>query len=371
MHFDKNEIKEQLTIEQVAEIVISLGAAAPLMLGEKFMTETICHNLPGQAHELKLYYYNNTKLFRCYTQCREAFDVFELICKANMVQYHEEWSLPRAVAWVANKFGIAGTMEGFEGDKVDDWKMIHHYNIIQNKIDHLEEVQEITELKVYDDMILARLSLVPIEGWMNEGITLAALQKYGIKFYPVDDKIVIPHWDIENNLIGIRGRSLIKYEAAMYGKYTPITINGIMYNHPLSFALYGLNFNRQNIVKAKKAIIFEGEKSVMLYESLFGAENNIAVASCGSSISMHQFELLRALNIDELVIAYDRQFKEIGDEEFNLHIRTLKQLANKFNNYVTVSLIHDKDGVLGYKDAPIDKGKEVFEKLFEQRIIMN
>jgi hypothetical protein len=369
MHYDKDVVKNQLTLDQVAEVLVSLGGAQPWMKSGMFMAENICHNLPGESGDFKLYYYDNTKLFRCYTECREAFDIFQLVQKVQQTQYNDEWSLPRAVVYVAQMFGIAGEMEGFEGDKVDDWKMINHYNALLDKIERSEAKGPIS-LEFYECDILERLSFVPIESWIKEGITLPTLAKYGIKYYPKDHKIVIPHWDDCSNLIGIRGRTLIKREAEWFGKYMPIKINGIMYNHPLSFALYGLNFNKSNIKKAKKAIIFEGEKSVLLYESLFGAENNIAVASCGSSISAHQFELLKALDIEELVIAFDRQFKEIGDKEFELHIKSLKQLANKFNNYVTVSVIHDKDGRLGYKDSPIDCGKATFEALFKERIII-
>ena len=108
----------------------------------------------------------------------------------------------------------------------------------------------------------------------------------------------------------------------------------------------------------------------MLYESFFGKENNIAVASCGSTISTYQFDLLKDLGIDELIIAYDRQFKEIGDTEFHQDVKLLKQLANKFKNYVTVSILFDKDNKLGYKQSPIDCGRETFEYLFNHRIIM-
>ena len=48
---------------------------------------------------------------------------------------------------------------------------------------------------------------------------------------------IIPHYDINNNLIGIRERTLIK-ENEVYGKYRPAYLNGKLYNHPLSFSLY-------------------------------------------------------------------------------------------------------------------------------------
>jgi hypothetical protein len=289
--YDKDGIKNGLTLEQVADLLMDLGASPPLMKSGMFMAETICHNLPGQAHGLKLFYYDNTKLFRCYTECHEAFDIFQLVQKAKFVQYEEEWSLPRAVAYVANFFGIQGKMEGFEEDHIDDWKMINKYDALEDKIEKGQEKKEVN-LTIYDDTILNRLPQLYPESWCNEGIKIEVMKKYGIRYYPTDCKIVIPHWDDVSNLIGIRGRSMVRAEAELYGKYMPLRINGEMYNHPLSFALYGLNFNKENVRKARRVIIFEGEKSVMLYESYYGAENNIAVASCGSTISNYQFELL-------------------------------------------------------------------------------
>lgn len=48
--------------------------------------------------------------------------------------------------------------------------------------------------------------------------------------------------------------------------------------------------------------------------------------------------------------------------------KKLKDLHKKYNKYVQVSFIFDKTGLLGYKDAPIDRGPEIFQKLFKKRI---
>ena len=39
----------------------------------------------------------------------------------------------------------------------------------------------------------------------------------------------------------------------------------------------------------------------------------------------------------------------------------------KLTHYVNVEYIHDTDGLLSEKDAPVDKGKEVFERLYVSR----
>ena len=143
-----------------------------------------------------------------------------------------------------------------------------------------------------------------------------------------------------------------------------------MYNHPLSFNLYNLNNSKDNIKIIKKAIIFEGEKSPLLYASYFGEENDISVACCGSSLITYQVKLLLSLGVEEIVIAFDKQFKEIGDQEWKRWKDKLIGIHNKYGAYVQISYLFDKQSLLGYKDSPIDKGPDIFIKLFKERIIL-
>lgn len=368
MAYDKDTVKNSLSIEQVMELVESLGAAPPKLQGEMFMCETICHNHPGEGKH-KLYYWNNTKLFKCFTDCGEYFDIFQLVIKAMDTQYEEEWSMPKAVSYVAQKFGMSEIEEdGFEGlGLTEDWTILKSYERLKTKE---EGNKRVVELKEYDEIILSRMAHPKIEMWINEGISQNTLDRFEISYFPLDCQIIIPHRNIDGGLIGIRGRSLVKEEAELYGKYRPIKVAGTMYNHPLGFALYGLNLNKSNIEKMKKVIVFEGEKSVMLYDSLFGSENNISVACCGSSLSNHQFEILKSLGVQEVIFAFDRQFEEIGDAEFKRLVKHITQLGNKYKNYVTVSCIFDKEKITGYKDSPIDCGRDKFIQLFQNRIIL-
>ena len=69
------EIKNSLTIEQIFDLLYALNAE-PVLKNNIIISRTICHG--GDSH--KLYYYDNTKLFRCYTQCEnDTFDIFQLI----------------------------------------------------------------------------------------------------------------------------------------------------------------------------------------------------------------------------------------------------------------------------------------------------
>ena len=142
-----------------------------------------------------------------------------------------------------------------------------------------------------------------------------------------------------------------------------------MYNHPLGLNLYNFNNSRCIIPKMRKAIVFEGEKSVLKYQTMFGFENDISVACCGSSLSAYQTQLLIDAGAQEIIIAFDRQFQNIGDKEFQRLITNLKKTQIKYKNYVQISYILDRKKLTGYKDSPVDKGKEIFLQLFKERIL--
>lgn len=112
------------------------------------------------------------------------------------------------------------------------------------------------------------------------------------------------------------------------------------------------------------------EKSCLKYQTYFGHENDISVACCGSNISGYQMNLLTELGVKEIVVALDRQFQDIGDDEFKKLTKNLKKLYNKYGNYVKISFIFDKKMITGYKASPIDESKEKFLQLFKERIIL-
>ena len=143
-----------------------------------------------------------------------------------------------------------------------------------------------------------------------------------------------------------------------------------MYNHPLGMALYNFNNSKRNITASRRAVIFEGEKSCLKYQSYFGKENDISVACCGSNISNYQMNLLLECGVREVAIALDRQFKELGDDEFMKLKKSLLKLHKKYNNYTQISFIFDKEMKTGYKDSPIDDGIDTYLQLFKERIIL-
>ena len=360
--YDKNTLKENLSIEEVFDLVSELGGE-PIMGNGLFTARTICHG--GDSH--KLYYYANTHLFHCYTGCGDAsFDIYDLVLRVNKTAGVQNFSLSKAVTFVAKYFGYTAETFDFEDnqDASEDWKIINNFKRNKEK-----NQQQIVELKIYNNKILRYLPHPHIIPWENEGIKFDIMESRGICYDPINEGIVIPHYDINGNLIGIRERTLIKENEAN-GKYRPAVIGGKMYNHPLGFSLYNLNNSKKAISQFKKAIVFEGEKSTLLYASYFGEDSDISVACCGSNLINYQVKLLLSLGVKEIIIAFDKQFQRIGDEEWQKWVIKLKTLYNKYGNYVNISYLFDKGDLLQYKSSPIDEGKDKFIELFKNRIIL-
>ena len=364
--FDKLKIREALTSENIFDLLQEWGGD-PIATSFGFISATICHNAPGNGSK-KLYYYENTGLFKCFTGCDAYFDVFELFIKVASIQHQKELDLNDSVRWIAQRFGLSGDyQDSTDLSTLDDWKYFANYERIQD----IELKDNNVVLKEYDTEILNRFNYqVKLTPWLNEGITQAALDRGKIGFYPGGDQITIPHYDKDGRFVGLRGRCLCAEEGELYGKYRPLKINKELYNHPLGMNLYNLNNSKDNIKLMKKAIVFEGEKSDLLYASYFGLENDISVACCGSSISPYQIQLLLDGGAEEIIIAFDRQFEEIGDDEFKRLKTNLIKLRNKYKRDAIISFIFDKNKLTGYKSSPIDCGPQIFLQLFKERIVL-
>lgn len=370
IQFDKDAIKESLTIEQIEQFLADHGGEPIRRIG-CLVSRTICHNAASDNASHKLYYYENTKLFKCYTECAEiaGFDIFDLVRKIMKIQSKIEWSLYDAEIYIVNYFSL-DVVNDFSNntERISDFSIFDKYE----RTAQTHDKQKKSELQVFDARVLQHLPYRHIEPWLREGITDEVMQARGIKFDPYHYGIIIPHYDINNNLVGIRQRTLIK-ENEDRGKYIPAILNGKMYNHPLGFNLYNINNSKDNIKTMKLAIVGEGEKFCLGYASYFGLDNDITVACCGSNLTSQQFSLLAQLGVEEIVIAFDKQYQEIGDKEWKRWTTKLTQLHNKYGKYLKVSFMFDREDKLNipYKASPIDAGKDTFLTMFQNRITLD
>lgn len=368
------ELKRQLTIQDIESIVIHLGSNGVEHDSQgNPIFQTICHNGPGNG-KYKLYYYDENQMFHCYSGCSDpTFDIYELVQRVG-----EAHDFIGAYQYVCNffgysPFGVSTDLEEPVSELIGDWTLFNKIALISQNTAPKNEGEKI----IPKSMLNFFNPCIPYQ-WYKEGMSVEAMEKFGIRMDLGAEKIIIPHFDLEGNLIGIRGRSFNLDDLARGQKYMPVYIKDTadnspptLYNHPLGNHLYGLNFNRKAIERTKQVVIFEAEKSVILSSTYYG-DNNYTVATCGSSISDTQVNLLLSLGVKEIVIAFDKENDEFPASEQTLAYRNkIESIARQFAPYVNTYYIFDIEGKLGYKDSPIDRGQETFEYLLKKKILVS
>ena len=342
---DYNQIISELEDEKVKLLLESLGADV-VDRGDYFVCNTICHNEDASEASMKLYYYKNNKLFYCYTECG-AMSIFKFL-----KHYYETRQI--TYDWYEDILQVILNCSLSKEVKSGGYKPMREDYFLK---------KERRDLPTYNKNVLGCfVKAYPVE-WTQDGITNAAMDKYDICYSISQNKIIIPHFNVKGELVGIRGRALNEEDIEHFGKYMPVQIENKWYSHPLSLNLYGLNFNYETIKRYGTAFVFEGEKSVLLSENL--SIPNCAVASCGSSFNKYQLDLLmRYCQPKEIVLCYDNEEKE-GQ---SIYFGKLWQICQKYKQYCNMSFIYDDKKITELKAAPIDMGEETFMKLLDRRV---
>ena len=354
MSYSKEDVKENLTTDDVYDLLEFFGAN-PKDYGDYIVAQTICHCGDSQ----KLYYYSENQMFHCYTHCG-SFDVIELVQKIKGIDFNS------AIYFLVNYFNLQYKLDESEIDhSLEDWKIFDR----TGKIEEIES-EDIKlgriHLKEYDDSVIAHYPQPRIAPFEDAHISYEVCKQMNIRYDPISGNIIIPHYDEDNRCIGIRQRTIIQ-ENEVYGKYRPWYHNKKQYNSPLAFNLYNLNNAKENIRRAGIAIVVESEKSALAYSSFFSIENSLDVALCGSSISRYQFELLQLYGAKEVVIAFDKDYTDTNDERYSTFVEKMGRINKKYGSQCNLSFIVDTLGILGEKESPTDRGKEVFLTLFKNR----
>lgn len=211
------------------------------------------------------------------------------------------------------------------------------------------------------DNYMERYSKKPIKEWLNEGIKQEILDKYEVR-YDKHNRIVFPIKNIEGKIIAIKGRTL-------YSNYKDLGIPKYIYYQKIitNDFLFGLYENLSYIKEKNEVIVFEGAKGVMLAES-YGFNNVVSLET--NKINKYQKNLLLQLKVN-IVFALDKGIKIVT--------KKINKIKNDNNIYVNIGLlpkltnvyvIEDKKNLLEEKECPCDQGKEVWEILYEGKILI-
>ena len=345
---DYIKVIEELEVDKVKNLLIELGADV-IEKDDCLICNTICHNEDLSQASKKLYYYKDSHMFYCYTECG-AMSIFKFL-----KHYYDtrgiEYDWYNDILQVVLTCSASKAREPANGSA---WTSL--------RAEYVSQKQR-RQLPSYPIGLLdCFVKQYPTE-WLQDNISCEAMDKYDIRYSISQNKIIIPHFDASGALVGIRGRALNKWEIENIGKYMPVQIEGKWYSHPLSLNLYGLNFNKEEIKKYGIAYIAEGEKSTLQAESY--SFPNCTCSSCGSNLNKYQIDLLmQYCQPKEIVVCFDQEELPGQDIYFN----KLYNLCKKYKQYANMSFVYDRDGLLNLKDSPFDKGEEVFKELIAKRV---
>ena len=215
-------------------------------------------------------------------------------------------------------------------------------NLMREKEQVVHEILNGNELNKY--------SREDITEWIDEGILQEVMDLFEVRINDRDNRIVYPVYDINGNLINIKGRT-------RYKNYKELRIPKYINYYPIGIMDYfqGLNITLPFIKDQNEMIIFESVKSVMKaygwgYKNCASAEKH--------TITDEQLKLLVRLRVN-IVFAFDSDIS-YSDKDIKKTIDVLKRITN-------VYVIYDRKGLLGgndAKNAPVDLSREIWEQLY-------
>lgn len=200
------------------------------------------------------------------------------------------------------------------------------------------------------DDVMTRYENAPdkMEVWRREGISDETMRFFGVRYDSFTNRLVYPIRDSDGKIVNIGGRTLDPdFKAKKLRKYTYFYKWGGRLG-----LIYGLYENREAIQTKKEVILFEGMKSVMLARE-FGFQN------CGAILTSH-------LNPEQMAILARLGYRCVFALDKEIDVREDHNIE-KLRRYVKVYYISDFKNRLGEKDAPVDRGKDVFEALYDER----
>lgn len=220
----------------------------------------------------------------------------------------------------------------------------------QSDVRNIDSANVRKTLNFADDYLNKYSDELPQE-WLDEDMTPEALRHYNIRIDHNANRIVYPVFDADNNFIGVKGRTRIAaYKELGLAKYMNYNkIGTINYFAGWAEAL-------PSIISTKSVIIFEGIKSCIKAYG-WGVANT--VASETAALSDGQLKLLIKTGIPEIIIGWD------SDQKIQDIIRDPKiQMLKKFTNLYVLN----GQTSLGDKEAPVDRGEEIFRELLKRKV---
>lgn len=222
------------------------------------------------------------------------------------------------------------------------------YNFLKQFIQK-EVYQDVSQNEILDESVLNDYIRAAHINFVEDNLTVDSQYKFGIHYDINSSRILIPIRDLDGNLVTIKGRTTVEgYKEKDIMKYLAY------YEYHARHILYGYYENYWDIVTSDEIILVESEKAVIQADG-YGVNNIVALSKW--KVSEEQLFKIISLNKD-VVLALD---KNIGLEELEL-------IAREFKGLCDVYAVYDYDDLLGEKESPLDRGEDVWNTLYENKI---
>jgi hypothetical protein len=357
---DVKKLKKALTLSHYDTILRELG----IPIFSKSNTEWRCYS--GDRHKNpfdgspSLIFYPDTKIFQGYSAGR-AYDAIALV-QTRLNLLGQTCSFIDACNWILEKTGLDPTKitKPLTNNHVYDWSELERFIRVRKYGNQLPE---------YNRNIINTLPPLYPQAWINEGISEETMAKYQIRYYERCNQTVIPCFDDEARLIGVRVRNWDK-DRVEQAKYMPlITLDGQCYKFNTNQVFYGINYNKPEIERTGKVIIVESEKAVMKLDTYMG-RHNIALGMYGSNLGIQRRNQLIKMGVNTVSYVVDNDFIGQDDEFFEQWRKKIQHFIKLWDGFCRIEIVWDNLGLLGPKENATDRTKEVWEQLWENREII-
>lgn len=254
-----------------------------------------------------------------------------------------------AIKWLANELNIEVKCT----EKVDTtppfgafWKEFNTYKEIDDSAPLTYPMSRLNEYKSGASKL-----------FIKDNISAVTQEEFGIGYDIITDRITIPWFDEQGNLVGIMGRMNKDLNGVKTSyKYLPI----IPFSK--SKVLYGFYQNYRKIVAKECAIVAESEKSPMQ-----GREYNIdnVVSLGGNSIKPRQAKLLKS-TFANIILALD---EGISLEHCIKEAKKVKIENPFFSNEVYIVDMDNPYVIKGSKVSLFDLSEDSIEKILKNHLI--
>ena len=361
--FINKVLYEQMTEDDYYIVMRRLGVNHR---GNRF--QSCCHHRNPNDGGYNLAFNPNSKSFMCFSQCSCSYSLLSLVKK------HKELVDGKCSTWSAMKFICDQVNIPFNFKEEVKQVNTNIYKWQNSLLKYTKNKNKNIELRVYNKKILNYFPKIYHTDWIDYGISEEVLDKYNIGWYNYKQQITIPCYRQNGDLIGIRVRNM---NPEIDIKYIPLQLlDGTEFNFPTNEVFYGENFNWTNVQRTKSVILVESEKTVMKYESWYGAKNNICLGLYGSVLSNAKLKKLLSWNCETFYICLDSDFESIeysnNDGKITSYEKFEKKVMNIYNKLKpyakSIYVIYNNLGFENcYKYSITDYTREQFEKIWNNK----